>query len=325
MEAVAMVGDRTRLRRLLRTLLPALSFAIVLGAIASLNPRAISYFGFSLMLNLAVPIMLATVAQMFVMCGNDLDLSMGPFVGVAGCVAATFLNDTPLLGIAMLAGCIAVYAGLGALIELRRLPSVIVTLGMSFVWQGLAVLVLPQPGGAVPEWLADLMAVKPPLVPLPVIAAIATALGSHFFLMDTRYGALLRGAGGNPASVRRAGWSLLAAKMTLFGLAGFFGVLSGLSLVGIASSADANIGNGYTLLSIAGAILGGSEFTGGRVSPVGAVIGSLTLTLATSSLLTFMQIPPDWQIGANGVILIVVLAARALIGRGASVSEGRDA
>ena len=67
---------------------------------------------------------------------------------------------------------------------------------------------------------------------------------------------------------------------------------------------------------LAGAILGGSEFTGGRVSPVGAVIGSLTLTLAASPLLTFMQIPQDWQIGANGAILIIVLAARALIGRG---------
>ena len=52
--------------RLLRGLLPALSLVLVLLAIAWLNPRAISYFGFSLMLNLAIPIALATIAQMFV-------------------------------------------------------------------------------------------------------------------------------------------------------------------------------------------------------------------------------------------------------------------
>src|SRR5580698_5021564 len=92
--------NRNRLSRLLRTMLPTLSFCIVLGAIAWLNPRAISYLGFSLMLNLAIPIMLATVAQMFVICGNDLDLSIGPFVSFVGCVTATFLNDTPLLGAA---------------------------------------------------------------------------------------------------------------------------------------------------------------------------------------------------------------------------------
>ena len=314
--------DHVAVRQLARRLLPAISLCIVLGAIASLNPRAISYLGFSLMLNLAVPIMLATVAQMFVMCGNDLDLSIGPFVGLVACVAATFLNDSPVLGWAMLAGGVVVYAVLGALIHFRQLSSVIVTLGLSFVWQGLAVLVLPQPGGAAPPWLADLMALKTPLVPLPIVAAIIVAVAAHLFLMKTPYGAILRGAGGNSAAVQRAGWSLLAIKIILFAMAGFFGILSGLTLLGVATSADANIGNGYTLLSIAGAILGGCDFTGGRVSPVGAVIGSLTLTLAASPLLTFLQIPQDWQIGANGVILIVVLAARAFIGRG---PEGQHA
>jgi ribose transport system permease protein len=103
--------------------------------------------------------------------------------------------------------------------------------------------------------------------------------------------------------------------MTLFALAGLFGVLSGVALIGITTSGDANIGNGYTLLSIAGVILGGGEFVGGVVSPIGAVLGALTLTLAASSLLTFMHIPPDWQIGANGAILILVLTARVLIER----------
>src|SRR5450755_348849 len=82
--------------RVVRAWLPALSLALVLGAIAWLNPRAISYFGFTLMLNLAVPIALATMAQMFVIAGNDLDLSIGTFVGFVCCVTATWLKDAPL-------------------------------------------------------------------------------------------------------------------------------------------------------------------------------------------------------------------------------------
>ncbi len=39
-----------------------------------------------------------------------------------------------------------VYMAVGALIHLRNLPSIVVTLGMSFVWLGLSVLVLPTPG-----------------------------------------------------------------------------------------------------------------------------------------------------------------------------------
>src|SRR5204862_5100394 len=106
--------------------------------------------------------------------------------------------------------------------------------------------------------------------------------------------------------------SLLKTKMVLFALAGFFGVLSGMALISITTSADANIGSGYTLLAIAGVILGGGEFIGGRVSPIGAVVGALTMALAASPLLTFMNIPPDWQVAANGAILIVVVAARVL-------------
>jgi ribose transport system permease protein len=301
--------------RLLRTLLPALSMALILIAIAYLNPRAISYFGFNLMLNLAIPIALATIAQMFVITVNELDLSIGTFVGFVGCVTATWLHDAPLLGIAVLIGAIGVYAALGALIHLRNLPSIVVTLGMSFVWQGLAILLLPKPGGKAPEWLAGFMSLKPPFVPFPIVAAVVLGVVVHFGLMRSSYGAVLRGTGGNAQAIGRAGWSLLRTKVTMFALTGVFGVLSGMALIGITTSADANIGNGYTLLSIAGVILGGGEFVGGRVSPIGAVIGALTLALAASPLLTFMHIPPDWQVAANGIILIVVLAARALLGR----------
>jgi ribose transport system permease protein len=307
--------EAARRTRLLRVLLPALSLAIVLGAIAWLNPRAISYFGFSLMLNLAIPIALATISQMFVIAGNELDLSIGTFVGFVGCVTATWLHDAPLLGVVVLVGSIAVYAVLGALIHLRNLPSIVVTLGMSFVWQGLAILILPKPGGKAPDWLLAITHFKPPFIPFPIVAALVIAVVVHVGLMRTSYGAVLRGSGGNPAAIGRAGWSLLRTKMVLFGLAGLFGVLSGMILIGTTTSADANIGNGYTLLSIAGVILGGGEFMGGRVSPVGAVIGALTLALAASPLLTFMRIPPDWQVAANGAILIVVLAARVLISR----------
>lgn len=308
-------AKRGQAGRMVRSALPALSLAIVLAAIAYLNPRAISYFGFNLMLNLAVPIALATLAQMFVIAGNDLDLSIGTFVGFICCVTATWLRDDPLVGLAVIVGAIALYAGLGMLIHWRNLPSIVVTLGMSFVWQGLAILILPKPGGKAPDWVAAFVSYKPPYIPLPIVLAVVIAVIVHIGLMRTSYGAILRGIGGNAVAIERAGWSLMKAKAALFALTGCFGVLAGVTLVGITTSADANIGNGYTLLSIAGVILGGGEFVGGRVSPFGAVIGALTLALAASPLLTFMHIPPDWQVAANGVILIVVLAARLVIGR----------
>ncbi|RUV06933.1 ABC transporter permease, partial [Mesorhizobium sp. M5C.F.Ca.IN.020.32.2.1] len=160
-----------------------------------------------------------------------------------GCVTATWLKDAPLVGVLILLGSIGVYALLGALIYLRNLPSIVVTLGMSFVWQGLAILILPKPGGKAPDWLLSLMAFKPPLIPFPIITALLIAAVVHFGLMRTSYGVILRGSGGNAAALERAGWSLLKTKVVLFALAGLFGVLSGMALIGITTSADANISN----------------------------------------------------------------------------------
>lgn len=302
----------------LRLLIPALSLVGLLAAVFYLQPRAMSYTGLNLLFNLAVPIALATIAQMLIMTVNDLDLSMGTFVSFVACVTATFLQTSPLLGVFILMAAIGVYALIGVMIHLRDLPSIVVTLGMSFVWGGLAVLILPAPGGEAPGWIRTIMTVKPPLLPMAIVASILIAVVSHYVIMRSSFGVVLRGVGGNSRSVARAGWSIIGARAAVYGLAGFFAVLAGMALVGLTTSADANIALRYTLLSIAGVILGGGEFVGGRVSPIGAVIGALTLTLA-GSFLSFLRISPDWQIGAQGAILILVLTLRLALNR----AEGR--
>lgn len=299
-------------RSALRAALPFLSLAVVLAATFYVQPRTMSYFGLNLMLQYAVPIALATIAQMFVITVNDLDLSIGPFVGLVSCIGATLLLDTPALGVLALLALIAAYAAIGALIHLRNLPSIVVTLGLSFVWLGIAILILPSPGGKAPDWLKAIMGVQLPLVPFPIVAAVVIGLAVHLALMLSSYGVVARGAGGNAKAMTRAGWSMLKTKMAMYALAGLFGVLSGLALLGLTTSGDAHVADRYTLFSIAGVILGGGEFIGGRVSPMGAVVGALTLALA-GSFLIFLRISPDWQIGAQGAILIVVLALRALV------------
>jgi ribose transport system permease protein len=305
--------------KFLRQALPFLSLAVVLVATFIIQPRTMSYFGLNLMLQYAVPIALATIAQMFVITCNDLDLSIGPLVGLVSCIGATLLLDSPVTGVAALVALILAYAAVGGLIQARNLPSIVVTLGLAFIWLGIAVLILPSPGGKAPEWLKAIMALQTPFVPFPIIAAVVIGLLIHFALMKTSLGVIARGAGGNPVALTRAGWSMFRTKAIMFGIAGFFGVLSGLSLLGLTTSGDAHIADRYTLYSIAGVILGGGNFIGGRVSPLGAVIGALTLALA-GSFLIFLRISPDWQIGAQGAILIIVLALRALVSRAGQVA-----
>ena len=70
----------TRAAAHLRTLLPAVALAGLLIAVISQQPRAASYFGLNLLLNLAIPIIFATLAQVVILAVSDIDLSIGAFV-----------------------------------------------------------------------------------------------------------------------------------------------------------------------------------------------------------------------------------------------------
>lgn len=289
--------------------LPVLAMLALLALVFALNGGAFSYFGINLLLLYAVPLILGATAQMFVMVAGDVDLGIGAFIGLVNTLSVTVLSDASLIGALILLGLVALYALMGALVQIRALPSIIVTLGMSFVWLGAGILVLPRPGGTAPDWLMTLFQTAVPLVPLPVVIALVVAVVGQVLLVGTAYGTVLRGLGANPAAARRAGRSLVAGRMTLYGLAGAFGVLAGLSLTGTLTSGDANIGTSYTLPSVAAVVIGGGEFSGGRVSPVGTVIGAITLNLVGSVLL-FLNVSSDWQIGAQGLLLLAVLALR---------------
>jgi ribose transport system permease protein len=292
--------------------LPALALLLMLGVIFWIRPSAMSYFGFTLLFKFAVPLAFASLAQMLVIMLGDIDLSIGSFVSFITCVTALYLDKSPALAVAIYAGCILAYAAVGLLIQLRSLPSIIVTLGMSFIWLGFAVTLMPGPGGAAPAWLSGLMAWKPPVVPLPIILAVLAALAGHVAISRSSYGVVLRGAGANPRSIARAGWSVLAIRCGTYAAAGALACVAGLTLTGLTTSGDPNVAPAYTLLGVGAVILGGGSFAGGVVSPVGTVFGALTLALA-GSLLSFLQVPPTWQIGAQGAILFLVLAGRILL------------
>ena len=294
--------------------LPAFALAVMLGLIFWIQPRALSYFGINLLLNLSVPLILAAMAQMLIIGLGDIDLSIGSFVGFVTCVVAVFLAPAPLLAAAILLAAIGVYAGTAMLIFYRSLPSIVVTLGMSFVWLGLSLLILPSPGGLAPDWLTGLLDAKPPLLPLPVWIAVLAAACGHWAVMRSSYGVVLRGAGANPKAVARSGWSLVRVRVVVYAAAGCLAVLAGIVLSAITTSGDPHVAPAYTLLSIGAVILGGGSFTGGIISPVGVVIGAMTFSLA-ASLLSFLQVPPVWQTGAQGAILFLVLAGRVLVQR----------
>ncbi|PBB85671.1 MULTISPECIES: ABC transporter permease [unclassified Mesorhizobium] len=289
--------------------LALIALALILLFVFWLRPNMASYNGLRLLLNLSPVLVFTALAQMFVMTAGDIDLGVGTFVGLIDCIAAGLLNEQPVTGVALLVACPIAYSLIGALIHLRQLPSIVVTLGASFVWLGVALTVLPMPGGTVPAALTELVRLRPPLVPMPIVLTLVPMVAAHLILNKMSYGVVLRGIGGSLAAVERAGRSTLRARMTLYGLAGICGLCAGLCLAATTTTGDANVGRGLTLVSIGAVIIGGGEFVGGIVSPIGTVFGALIMLLS-GSLLSFASVPPAWQYSIQGAILLVILALR---------------
>jgi ribose/xylose/arabinose/galactoside ABC-type transport system permease subunit len=292
-----------------RSTLSVIALVLVLVAVFWMRPNIARYNGVRLLLNLSPVLIFTALAQMFIMTASDIDLSIGSFVALVNVIVAGIAS--PGLAAAALLACVAGYGLMGALIHWLRLPSIVVTLGASFVWLGLGLMVLPLPGGDVPLWLSDAMRLRPPWVPAPVLVALVAMLLGHLILYQTSFGVILRGVGSSPAALERAGRSTLRAHMSLYALAGICGVIAGVFLAGITTTGDANVGRGLTLLSVGAVIIGGGEFVGGIVSPVGTVMGALVMQLS-GSLLSFASVAPAWQYSVQGGILVCILGLRAI-------------
>jgi ribose transport system permease protein len=295
--------------------LPAFALVGMLVCTLVLVPGARSVSGLELLLSSAIPPVIASLSQMFVIVLGDIDLGTGYLVGLANVVSARYLASSPEVAVGMLLLIVVAYMVAGALIQLRQIPSIIVTLGASFIWLGWALVIFPIPGGSSPGWLSSFMNWSPSFVPSAVVFAVVLAAVGYLIVNYTAYGTVMRGAGSNRLAVTRYGWSMLRVRIVCYGLAAVFGIVAGLSLTGMTSSGDPNASANYTLLAIASVILGGGEFAGGRALPVGTIMGAFAISLV-GQLLVFFNISSAYQAGAQGVILVAVLAGRALLRTG---------
>ncbi len=278
---------------------------------ASLNSNVLSYLGLSLLLQSSIVLVFAACSAAFVILVGDIDLGIGNFIGLANVVVAVYLTSNPVLGILLIVGLIAGYGVLGLIIEVAQIPSIVATLGAAFIWFGLAQLVLPQPGGSAPDCLTAIIQSKPPLFPMPIWIAILTAIVFHLLLFHTRTGLKLRALGSNHENLVRSGSSAVRLKVIAYATAGFLGVLAGLALTGVTGGGNATGTAQYTLLAIGGVILGGGEFSGGRVSIIGAVLGALSLAMI-GSVVSLIGLSSVWQSAVVGVVLIVIVALRRI-------------
>jgi ribose transport system permease protein len=286
---------------------PVLVFAALFALDVALKGRFSAFDLRTLCVNV-LPLSLIALAQFFVVLTRGIDLSLGPIASVASSCAALLLTDNMAVGF-LVPLAVGAAAGLlnGVLVVGFALPPIIVTLATMSLWQGVALLVLPQPGGEIPEVLPEILSGS---YILPVaLWLIIVVLGFGTWVMSTRFGLHLRAIGDDPLAARLSGIRVRRVGMLAYTLAGVIAAISGLVLAIATSSGSPIIGDDYILVSIATVVLGGVPLVGGRGSVLGVIMGALTLTII-GSLLYFAEISSFYQSTINGVILLAVVASQ---------------
>lgn len=94
---------------------------------------------------------------------------------------------------------------------------------------------------------------------------------------------------------------------------------SGGPLTATNGASDVNAGAAYTLLSVAGVVVGGCALLGGYIAPAGVVAGAVTLALIGAAL-GLLGVSTDFNALVQGALLVAILGMRTLLGLGRRVA-----
>lgn len=283
--------------------LVVLAFLVAYGV---LFPGLFSLSGFAKFTQSWFPLALVAMAQAILMLTGGISLAIGATVSLGAVIAATTMSGP--LGVAggtaavVLTG-LGIGAATGLIVVKLRLPAIVVTLAGSFIVGGAALLVLPRPGGAIPDWLSNLLAGNTPAAFL--ILVVIVLLWKLY--LATPLGLSLYAAGENPVGAYRSGVPVDAARIAAYAISGLLSTGAGLFVAAQTGSGDPVIGTAFTLNSIAAAVLGGIGFLGGQGTMRGALAGSLLLSLMIS-VMFFLGFTPVAQYVAQGLIIIGAVA-----------------
>lgn len=293
---------------------------LVLFFVATSEGRWNNSYNISTILQVTATLGLMTLGVALVIGTGEIDISVGSTFGIAALIYL-FLAvrvDPALAALVAVAAGAAIGAFNGFLVTRTGTPSLIITLGSLMIFRGLAIALTSGFAFSVPYkergtfsyfvlggdnlfrfgtfagvntgflWLLAGLAVL-------TIALKLAPFGNH-----------LLAVGGSSASAHSRGVRVDRVKLKAFIICGLLAGLGGVLEAGKLGSADGSMGRLMELQAIASCVLGGCLLAGGRVSLVGALLGTFVLS-SIQSYLVVMAIPPQWFMVLLGII--VVLAA----------------
>ena len=258
------------------------------------------------------PLVFAGMAQMLIMLLGGMDFSVGAMISLATCIMATRMSEENSLFVNILVIlmtlviCAALSGCTGLVVSKFKLPAVIVTLATSYIWEGLALVFLPVPGGYFPHDIAEAFISTRFIIPIPVIITAAVIL-IWSFVRKSSLGRMIYAVGNNMDGAYSSGLSVIKIHFITYAMSGFLSGLSGLMLCAMTTSGDPTIGSEYTMYAVTAAVLGGVSFGGGSGKVAGTVAGAIFVGMLVN-VMFFLKITGFASYIVQGVVLVLAVA-----------------
>ncbi len=282
----------------------AVAYLVVYTSRLGRFPTSFDYLS---ILNTTLPLVFVAIGQSLVVLTGGIDLSVGGIVSVCVAVTASKVTGgavssyTWILAVLALGLCCGAVNGL--IVAYGRIAPILVTLATLSIFSGLALRVLPVPGGSIPPEVR--LVLTNPATPTGLIW-LGLAVAGWLVLRRTRFGMRVYAVGSDESSARAVGVPAAAVKLKVYALSGLCSALAAVFYVSTTTAGDANAGNPFILTSIASVVVGGVAFSGGRGSALGAMAGAVALTLVID-ILFFSGIDPLYQSLFQGLFLVVAV------------------
>ncbi|GIK30180.1 MAG: ABC transporter permease [Chloroflexi bacterium] len=264
-----------------------------------------------------LPAIILAVGQTIVVIGGGVDLSVGAMVSMVNAIFTVLITQEStgleIAGVLLIGAAAGIAAGAlnGFAVAYLRLQPIVTTYATSFLFSGLALLILPRPGGDIADSLQDLYRSTPFDIPFSVFV-IGGLIVVWLILRSTRWAQFLYATGGKPEAAYTTGVPVNRIRFSTYVLCGLFAAIAALAYTMLTGSGNPRSGDDMTLATIVAVVLGGTRLSGGQGGVIGTIIGVIILRLF-SNIVSFADVPSWWQTLVNAVIILVALAAPGII------------
>ena len=292
---------------------------LILAYIWALAPVAFTSFDLKTIVLGGLPLAFAAMAQSVIIISGGIDLSLGVMVAIINVTAASLMEGKSfgsaiLISLLLMAMGVALGTINGTLIVLTGVPDIVVTLAMSFVWGGVALLIMRTPGGGAPT---DFQALGTgsfgsEWIPAGAIVIAVILLVAWLPIRWRRTGFAIFAIGSSRERAYLSGVNVNRTRVLAYAIGGFFAAMAGLALTATTGIGTPYSGNFITLNSVAAAVLGGVSLAGGKGGLVGPVAAAFCLTLVPA-IMVFQGIDPNYSQVIQGALIVVVVMIAGLL------------